>query len=312
MNRSFARSSMLFVWAWLVVSCLTPAALTQDVKQGTLFVCPMHADVRADMEGRCPRCGMKLVLARALSHDRYVLEIRTEPKAPRAGQAARLYLHVRDVDKKTVVQDFAEVHERIFHLFVVSDDLAGFHHIHPELGKNGSLEVDLTLPRAGRYQLYADFVPADGTPQLLARTVYTSGHVDDPASNRPHLEPDTGPKHAGGSLVELQLPPGAGLIAGESQAFRLHFRDGTSGVPLTDLELYLGAPAHLLVVSSDLVDAVHSHPAVQFSSVNGPDVVFEAVFPRPGIYRMWVQFQRQGRVELAAFTVAASVAPSGP
>ena len=312
MNRFLPRSSVLVVWTCLVISGLTPAAFAQDVKQGAVFVCPMHADVRADVAGRCPRCGMKLVLAGALSHDRYALEIRTEPKAPRAGQPARLYLQVRDVDKKTVVQDFAEVHERIFHLFVVSDDLAEFDHIHPELGKKGSLEVDLTLRRAGRYQLYADFVPADGTPQLLARTVYTSGHIDDPASNRPRLEPDTVPKHAGGSLVELQLPPGPGLIAGESQAFRLHFRDGKSGVPVTDLEPYLGAPAHLLVVSSDLVDAAHSHPAVQFSSVNGPDVVFEAVFPRPGIYRMWVQFQRQGRVELAAFTVAASIAPSGP
>ena len=120
------------------------------------------------------------------------------------------------------------------------------------------------------------------------------------------------PGHGAPGIVELQLPPGPTLTAGESQAFRLHFRDEKSGVPVTDLEPYLGAPAHLLVVSSDLVDAVHSHPAVEFSSVNGPDVVFEAVFPKPGTYRMWVQFKRQGRVELAAFTVAASAPPSGP
>jgi hypothetical protein len=310
--KPFARPGMLFVWTLLVSSRLTPAVFTQDVPQGTSFVCPMHPDVRAGVAGRCPRCGMKLVLARALSHDQYVLEIRTEPKAPHAGMPARLFLQVRDVDTGRLVQDFAEVHERIFHLFVVSDDLAEFDHVHPELGKDGTLEVDLTFRRAGRYQLYADFVPADGTPQLLARTVYTAGRIDDPASNRPRIEPDTGPKHADGSLVELQLPPGAGLVAGESQAFRLYFRDEAGGVPLTDLEPYLGAPAHLLVVSGDLVDAMHSHPAVKFSSANGPDVVFEAVFPRPGTYRMWVQFKRHGRVSLAAFTVAAARAPAGP
>src|SRR5262249_28587315 len=231
-----ARAGILIVLALPVVSCLAAAAFSQDLKQGTSFVCPMHPDVRADVAGRCPRCGMRLVLARALSHDRYLLEVRTEPKALSAGRTARLFLQVRDVDTGSVVQDFAEVHERSFHLFVVSDDLAAFDHVHPELGKNGTLEVDLTLRREGRYQLYADFVPADGTPQLLTRTVYTSGHLDDPASKRPRLEPDTSAKEAGGSLVELQVPPAPGLIAGESQAFRLQFRDATSGVPLTDLE----------------------------------------------------------------------------
>jgi hypothetical protein len=51
---------------------------------------------------------------------------------------------------------------------------------------------------------------------------------------------------------------------------------------------------------------------VEFSSANGPDVVFEAVFPKPAVYRMWVQFQRHGRLALAAFTVPVSAAPSGP
>jgi hypothetical protein len=59
-----------------------------------------------------------------------------------------------------------------------------------------------------------------------------------------------------------------------------------------------------------LIDAFHSHPAIDFSTPNGPDVVFETVFPRPGLYRMWVQFQRRGRVEVVSFTVKASVAPS--
>jgi hypothetical protein len=220
-------------------------------------------------------------------------------------------LEVRNVETGRVVRDFAEMHERIFHLFVVSDDLADFDHVHPQPGTHGSLEVELTLRRAGRYQLLADFAPANATPQLLARTLYTAGGAGDPASNRKPLEPDTNPKAADGSIVELQLP-GPGLIAGESQAFRLHFRDEKSGAPLTDLEPYLGAPAHLLVVSGDLVDGLHSHPAVEFSSANGPDVVFEAVFPKPAVYRMWVQFQRHSRVALAAFTVPVSAAPSGP
>ena len=101
-----------------------------------------------------------------------------------------------------------------------------------------------------------------------------------------------------------------GLVAGELQAFRLRVQDSASGVGATDLQPYLGSPVHLLIVSEDLVDAQHSHPALDFSSTTGPDVVFETVFPRPGVYRLWMQFQRRGRVELAAFTVPVSVAPS--
>jgi hypothetical protein len=31
-------------------------------KSGTLYVCPMHDDVKSDRPGKCPKCGMKLKL----------------------------------------------------------------------------------------------------------------------------------------------------------------------------------------------------------------------------------------------------------
>ncbi len=33
------------------------------------YVCPMHPDVRSDQPGRCPKCGMKLVPAKASEHE---------------------------------------------------------------------------------------------------------------------------------------------------------------------------------------------------------------------------------------------------
>ncbi len=35
----------------------------------TEYVCPMHPDVRSDQPGKCPKCGMNLVLTKASEHD---------------------------------------------------------------------------------------------------------------------------------------------------------------------------------------------------------------------------------------------------
>ncbi len=80
--------------------------------------------------------------------------------------------------------------------------------------------------------------------------------------------------------------------------------DADSGLPATDLEPYLGATGHLLIVSSDLSTAVHGHP--EGVRTTGPAVTFGPVFPAPGVYKMWVQFQRRGQVITAPFVVRVS------
>jgi len=37
--------------------------------------------------------------------------------------------------------------------------------------------------------------------------------------------------------------------------------------------------------------------------LGGPDVSFDAFFPRPGRYRIWSQFQRQGKLITVVFTI---------
>ena len=67
--------------------------------------------------------------------------------------------------------------------------------------------------------------------------------------------------------------------------------------PADGLEPYLGAAGHMLVASEDLIDMIHTHPAYA-----GPEQ-FNVIFPRPGIYRVWVQFKRLGVVNTAAFNL---------
>src|SRR5215208_2207150 len=89
----------------------------------------------------------------------YTLEIETAPSPFVAGCPFRLRLVVRDPDTKEITKTFATVHEKIFHLFVLSLDLDHYEHVHPQQQPDGSFTIDLTVPREGFYKLYADFLP---------------------------------------------------------------------------------------------------------------------------------------------------------
>jgi hypothetical protein len=58
----------------------------------------------------------------------------------------------------------------------------------------------------------------------------------------------------------------------------------------------------MLTASSDLIDIVHRHP-VATPGNDGSKMQFDMMFSRPGIYRVWLQFQRLGVVNTVAFNV---------
>jgi hypothetical protein len=73
--------------------------------------------------------------------------------------------------------------------------------------------------------------------------------------------------------------------------------------PADGLEPYIGAWGHMLAVSNDLIDMIHTHPSI---ADGGPNVQFDLYFPREATYRIWVQFQRLGKVNTLEFTVPVS------
>ena len=101
----------------------------------------------------------------------------------------------------------------------------------------------------------------------------------------------------------MQLRPPDRRPARE-QLLTFTLRDAVTHAPVTDLQPYLGASGHLLAVSADLSVVFHSHAVEAISSPNGPTVVFQVMFPRSSMYRVWAQFQRQSRVITVPFTIA--------
>jgi hypothetical protein len=112
--------------------------------------------------------------------------------------------------------------------------------------------------------------------------------------------------------VTLRLPPG-GLIAGREQTLTYRIVDAATGAPVSDIEPYLGAWGHSLLISEDTSHVVHAHPSEHVhagadAKGGGPELTFKAILPEPGTYRIWTQIKRGGDVSTAVFTVA--VAPA--
>jgi len=260
--------------------------------QTQVFVCPMDPDVRSSVPGKCPRCGMTLV-AQLPEPVEYRMLFKADPPQIPANQNVTLFFRILDPATSAPVTRFTEVHERLFHLFLVSYDLTYFSHEHPVWMPDGWFQLETRLPQPGTYRLLADFDPDGGTPQLVAKTFSTAGFIAPLETSIARPAPDLSAKTASNMTVEMRTEP-AQSIAGKKTMLFLHI------TPAEGLEKYIGAWAHMLAVSSDLIDTIHTHP---FDADGGPDMQFNVIFPRAGNYRLWIQLQRKGVVNTVSFTV---------
>ncbi len=266
--------------------------LSRAQPQDPEFVCPMDRDIRSKSPGVCPRCGMKLVAGLPEPLE-YPLDFRAFPPSIPAGREVTLEFRVLDPRTGRPVTRFEVIHEKLFHLFLVSQDLEYFSHEHPTLRPDGWFRLRTRLPKPGTYRLLADFDPSGGTPQLSARTFSTAGWP------RPSLPPSpTRRRISLPSAAPTSKSPSSSIPKFPSRAARPC--SSSASTPAAGLEKFIGAWAHLLAVSNDLVDTIHSHP---FLAEGGPEMQFNLFFPRAATYRLWLQLQRNGVVNTVAFTL---------
>lgn len=187
-------------------------------------------------------------------------------------------LKIRISDASGPVKDFDTVHEKEMHLIVVSKDLRSFAHVHPELRPDGTFELQ-RVPFSGDLRLFADFAPRGKGAQVLSFDWKQSG------------KREAAPEKV---LAPAKLSPVKGAWRpGRTQEVLLE-----GGAPLSVLEPYLGAMAHLVMIHEDAATFVHAHP------LDDPaKIVFLARPPKPGKYRAWVETQSKGVVYWQSFDV---------
>jgi hypothetical protein len=261
--------------------------IVRDTDREETYWCPMHPDVRSADAGKCPICGMALVPIPPPKIGEFNVDV--VQMRDHTGATIGLTLTVHEPDSNALVTKFSLAHEKLLHLFIVSRDLEYFAHVHPEPERDGVFKLMQPLP-AGEYMLIADFIPDGGTPQMVQKAIIAGGSVS--AIKR----------RVDSNGLKVTMKVDGELAAGKYAKLTFTVNDASTGAPVTNLQPYLGAPAHMLLVRGDLSDAIHAHPEELVSP--GPSVSFQPLIPATGGYRLWIQFQRGGQISTSAFDLS--------
>ncbi|MEW2473203.1 hypothetical protein AB0875_05355 [Micromonospora gifhornensis] len=213
---------------------------------------------------------------------------------PVAAPEGEFAFRVSGPDGKPVTR-YEVTHDKPMHLIVARRDLSGFQHVHPELAADGTWRVASPVNSPGVWRAFADFTPTGGEPLTLGVDVTVPGEL----TERPLPAPASS-STVHGYTVDFHGTPQPGGNA------TLTFTVSRDGVPVRDLEPYLGAYGHLVALRQGDLAYLHVHPEGgpgDGSTAPGPQVRFAAEFPSAGAYRLYLDFRHDGVVRTAEFTV---------
>jgi hypothetical protein len=273
----------------LALAVIAGGAWAAGSAVGPLGTSPADGDSHA-MSG--PEAGAPELPGLAVTANGYRFDLDREEVA--AGVAEPFRFRILGPDGAPVTRFDVEQTKRL-HLVLVRRDTSGYQHVHPEMATDGTWSIPLTLPAAGTYRLFADFTPSGGTATTLGADVQVSGQYQP--------QPHAGPQRTftvDGYEVRLD----GNLVAGEESPVTVTVTRG--GVPVTDLQPYLGAYGHLVALRAADLGYLHVHPLGRpgdGATSAGPQVRFAVEVPTAGKYRLFLDFQHEGRVRTAEFTV---------
>lgn len=182
-------------------------------------------------------------------------------------------------------------HEQKIHLIIVSEDLSFFNHIHPVETEEG-YTAKTKFPSSGKFYLFADYKPQGSDQMVNKLEISVSGTAPSPQEySKEKLTGDSGAYSI--SLVSNR----AKFTNGHMMIDGILKKDGKEIDPST-LDDFLGAKAHVVLISVEDKEYIHVHPEVE----NGK-YKLHASFTKPGIYRGWIQFQDKGRVYTTDYVI---------
>ena len=217
-----------------------------------------------------------------------------------AGNEAEMTFVVKD-KSGVPVKDFQVVHEKKMHLIAVSEDLSEFEHLHPELQADGSFKVKHAFKHGGKYLLYPDVTPVNGSQVVQRMELDVKGEPK--AFEKPIVDMNLRKTVDG---ITVTLMPEKPLTSYQEVTMNFIVTDGVDGKPVLDLQNYLGELAHVVIIGENTQDFLHVHP-MSNKNPNETSVMAHTTFPVPGIYKIWAQFQRNNKVITVPFVVNVAI-----
>ena len=271
---------------------------------------------------------MALVPAAPFDIRDYRMDFQTVPSVVTPGEKATLRFGIFHPGTGQRITRFETVHEQRYHLFVISQDMEYFQHIHPEQQRDGTWSVDVMLPKPGYYK-----GPVGLFSGSRVRAVHraAAGHRRlrrRPRASSASLVRDTVPTKVVDDVTATVSYSPTTFVAGQWGHLTFHLTDTASGRPITDLQTYLGAMGHTLIMSrghgalcalppDQLTPGVGRRRAAGVSDPAGhrsgnaagrPGRVVRRTDPDAGTLPCWAQFRRHDRVYTFPFTFEATAA----
>ena len=238
-----------------------------------------------------------------------------------AGQPTDLKLEVRlnqNGQAKPITKYDSDL-GKAMHVIAISEDFSVFIHHHVDHVIDGNGQVRIRFPKPALYHIYVDAMP-HGLGQQVLRFDLPVG--DAPAAPPLKLEPGLLSAESGPFQVTFDS---LDLVAGEPSMLTLHIAE--NGKPAKDLKPFLGVGAHVVLIAADGLDYVHVHPmaAGAMGAMGGhehdmpgmamahdpppaaisPDMMLHVAVPKPGLYKLWVQFDGGRTLYTLPFVAAA-------
>lgn len=276
------------------------------------YRCPMNCEdgKTYDKPGKCPVCGMELEHFDGEGNGQdYTMKFTSNPAQFAAGQAATFSFTPKMVGKESEAVALDLQHEKKIHLIVVSDDLSYFEHIHPDYQADGSYQIkvlakgqnyaagsgknETKFDAGGNYFMFADYKPTGSTHQVEKIPLLITGTARPATTYK-------GDKLSGtsGSYSAVLSVTGDKLITGALMHISGTILKQGKEIDANSLEDYLGAKAHMVVISVNEKEYLHVHPGVADGKFD-----LHTTFKTPGIYRGWLQFKAEGKVHTVDFTM---------
>lgn len=185
---------------------------------------------------------------------------------------------------------------KLLHLYVMSEDLSSFHHVHPMLDSSGYWRARLPSLAPGRHRVAASFAAVDDQRArhalLLGTDVLVPGQP-----HRSTLPPPRPTAAVDGLVVQLT---GTAAHRDPSALTLSVTRDGRP----VQVEPYLESWAHVTAVHEATRALVHAHSPGNAVDGSSPPRRLRLTMPPSdaGRYRIFVEFMTHGRVHQVAFT----------
>lgn len=184
-------------------------------------------------------------------------------------------------------------------MVVVSNDLRFFDLVQATYKNNQNIEVKPKFPAPGEYTVFSDYNPSGEKEQVSVEKVSIPGEVPFPTE----LESYSKTKTFTDTKIDLNLSE-PNIKAGKKVTLKFDLKQASNNKPIKDLKPYLGQKANLVVIksSSSLGETDYIDTETIKKSPNN-QVHFTTKFPQPGTYKLWLQFNRDGKVKTADFWV---------